>query len=137
MGFLNSTIHVQSLWYAQADRAQVTVLNHNRPLLTTAGERWDFPVCLEYVFTNPEESGMWSVCLWNKNVYFQVVDSHTKPLEDVDVPLSHSDQAESVRENVLTQNQNLLGVCCPLVVDPNSTVHDHLIPAQKGTMTIN
>lgn len=55
--------------------------------------------------------GWWSVCLWNRNVYFQVVDSHTKPLEDVDVPLSHSDQAESVRENVLTQNQNLLGVC--------------------------
>ncbi len=70
-------------------------------------------------------------------MYFQVVDSHTKPLEDVEVPLSHSDQAESVRENVLTQNQNLFRVCCPLVVDPNSTVHDHLIPAQKGTMTIN
>lgn len=69
-------------------------------------------------------------------VVVNVSNSHTKPLQDVEVPLSHSDQAESVRENVLTHNQNLLGVCCPLVVDPNSTVLDHLIPAHKGTMKI-
>lgn len=69
-----------------------------------------------------------------KTLYIRVGDSHTKPLYDVKVSLAHSDQAESIRENVLTQNQNLLWVCCPLVVDPNSTILDHLIPSQENKL---
>lgn len=62
--------------------------------------------------------------------------SQTEPLDDVEVPLAHSEQGEPVGQDVEFRNQYLLRVVCSAVVYPNSSLWNHLIPVHTHVCTI-